>query len=130
PKPEARVWATADGNRLPLVVEGREGAGRVFFMAFDYARPPMRVWAGGATDVWRKILDEAAGRTSILAQLDALASPYPIGYAPGFAAASVADACHELAQMDPPRFLTIGLFLSAYIFVLVPVNYFVLKQRD
>jgi hypothetical protein len=78
--------------------------------------------------VWRKILDQASGRPSILAQSDA--TPAMRTMRSGYGLGRVGDACQELAQMDPPRFATIGLFLLAYLIVLVPVNYLVLKQRD
>jgi hypothetical protein len=128
-KPGASILATADGVRLPLVVEGRAGAGRVIFMAFDYGKPPVRMWEG-APELWGRILLSARGGLPILEYVDPRSddNSWGGGWRPGLG--RVGDACHALSQMDPPKFAWIGLFLVSYIIVLVPVNYFVLKQRD
>jgi hypothetical protein len=125
-KPGATILATADAARLPLVVEGRSGAGRVLFLAFDYSRPPVRMWEG-TPEMWGKFLLTA--RSPILEQVDPRTDySWRGGWQQG--RWRVGNACHALSQMDPPRFAWIGLFLVSYIIVLVPVNYFVLKQRD
>ena len=42
----------------------------------------------------------------------------------------LADAPFAIPQLDIPAFYVVALFLLAYIVVLVPVNYFVLKAKD
>jgi len=128
PRPGAAILATADGARLPLVVYRRSGAGQVYFTAFDYSRPPLRLWEG-APELWVKLLASARGGNPILEQIDPRTD---VAWGGGYAQSRwrVGNACHEISQMDPPKFAWIGLFLVSYILVLVPANYYVLKRRD
>ena len=128
------VLASQDG--VPLIVEGRYGMGRVYFLAFDIGREPARTWAVGMRELWREIL--TAPNTTWRLPEDAWtaaggqwANIGPYGRPqPGPAAQTLADAVRWIPQMEVPSFGFVGAFLVLYILFLVPINYFVLKALD
>lgn len=129
------VLASQEG--VPLVVEGRHDLGRVFFLAFDTGRQPARGWAEGMTELWRDIL--TAGPTTWRLPENAWTTaggawgavvPMPGMQPRGEGAQTLADAVHEIPQMEVPSFGLVGAFLVLYVLVLVPINYFVLKALD
>jgi hypothetical protein len=108
----------------PLIVTRPAGLGRVTWLAFDPTRPPFSGWSGHAS-LWRWLVSETYLRRSITDR----ATRSPVSN-PTFAADDdwLANAPMQVAQMDPPSFTTIGLFVLAYLIVLVPVNYGILAR--
>jgi hypothetical protein len=133
PRPGARTLWARPGT--PILVSWPVGAGEVFFLAADPTRPPLRDWEGLGT-LWRAILLAPTTSTHYLSLLEGLDQwgGFPPGYPgsyPGYSRLpSLASACLQVSQMDVPAFGFIGLFLLAYIAVLVPGNYAFLKRRD
>lgn len=129
PLPGATVMDRHQGR--PAIVRGTRGAGRVYFLAFDPARPPFRNWEG-SVDFWKSLLLDP--RDSRLLQAIATSEANNGQWNPGFGGTGgqprLADAPYAISQLDIPAFYVVAIFLLAYIVVLVPVNYFVLKAKD
>jgi hypothetical protein len=122
--PGARVAAEMQG--MPLVVERRFGAGKVVFCAFDPSAPPFAEWVG-TRSMWSALVAGIPDPelVSLLARNDD-----PVGEEYGARGPRLSLAPFSISQLDVPAFYVVALFLVAYIIVLVPVNYFVLKARD
>lgn len=127
PKPGAVVLASENGT--PLAVSGRFGSGTVKLLTFDPSAAPFRDWKG-VTGLWKALLlnDRPKSLVQTLANTDDNAQFGYRRYNGG--ATRLADAPFSIPQLDIPAFYVVALFLLAYIVVLVPVNYFVLKARD
>jgi hypothetical protein len=123
------VWARPG---LPMLAAWPVGAGQVVFLAADPARPPLRGW-DGLTDLWRYFLFQRSPATHYLSTVDEseqFGGGAPYYYGQSGRQPALANACLQVSQMDVPGFAFIGLFLLAYIVVLVPLNYQFLKRRD
>ena len=127
--------ALAAENGVPLVAERTYGVGKVVFLAFDYKSSPFRDW-NGQTDFWKEIVQFPSG-SPIAPTITAVPNDYysyyggggyggPGGGSPDFALMRVVA---QNPSVKMPSMGTIGLFLLAYLVVLVPLNYFVLKRR-
>ncbi len=128
PKPGAVVSVSEEG--VPIVVTGRKGAGRVVFLAFDPALSPFREWEG-MRQVWSRILTQPAPpqMTSVISMTDS-GEDWNRGMYGGERSNTLAQAPFSISQLDIPAFYVVALFLLAYIIVLVPVNYALLKKWD
>ena len=118
PRPGALVLAQQDG--LPLVVEGTLGAGKVIFLAFDVARPPLRSWPG-QNALWNVLFSRADAGTRYV-QAVATDSRQGVVWRLGRLVMNV-------PSMKAPPLWWLGVFLVTYLLVLVPVNYGLLKWR-
>lgn len=127
-KADARVLArAADG--LPLVVAGAWGAGRVVVIAYDPTTLPFARWSGtGEKAFWSGLL--TASRLSSL--LGSAARRQESGGSGGFYGwgPTLASAVTRAPALDAPGISVVGLFLLAYVLVLVPLNYLILKRLD
>lgn len=125
-KPDARALFGPGPGRLPLVSARPYDAGVVVFTAFDYLAPEFRGWAGAPT-LWADLLrcgNEALSARGLLAS----ASGYNYGYFRS--APALADALAGQQAANTPALATILVFLGAYIVLLVPVSYYILKRLD
>ena len=105
----------------PLIAARAVGAGRIALAAFDYAAAPVKYW-DGQTAMWQRLIAQAPAAPS-LTEGGEQAFPYE----PEIALSDAAT--YTPAAALPPFWLLLG-FLGAYIVVLVPVNYAVLKRWD
>ena len=128
--PQPGAVTTVSESGVPVVVSGRKGAGRVVFLAFDPTLSPFREWEG-MRQVWSRILTQPSPH-----QMLPVVSASDVGemYGPGMYGSetrgTLAQAPFAISQLDIPAFYIVALFLLAYIVVLVPVNYFLLKKWD
>jgi hypothetical protein len=127
PKPGSQVLASEGG--VPLVVRGNQGSGRVVFVAFDPSAPPFRNWDAVDT-FWKNLLTDQRTPSVVRTISDRDLGEQFGGYNPNSGQSKLADAPYAIPQLDIPAFYIVAVFLLAYIIVLVPVNYFVLKARD
>jgi hypothetical protein len=127
PKPGSKILASEGGT--PLVVKGGKGSGQVIYLAFDPSAPSFRNWDGNDA-FWKSILLQKRTTSLVSAVSDRDASEQFGGYNPGSGQLRLADAPYAIPQLDIPAFYIVAVFLLAYIVVLVPVNYFVLKAKD
>lgn len=113
----------------PLIVERRYGTGRVIFLAFDINAAPFKDW-DGQTEFWKSIIKrgpaDCVTETS-LAFADDIGSGY-YGHQPQDLN-SLASVVTRNPSIKTPSISVIGLFLLAYLVVLVPVNYLFLRKR-
>lgn len=99
----------------PFLVHQQRGSGRVTYFALDFGLAPMDGWAGNEA-FWKQVLNPLQ------------ASP------PLYSSYQVAGALNDLLAnisvngLPSPWFLL--LFLFSYGFVLVPLNYLVLKKLN
>jgi hypothetical protein len=126
-KPDAGVLFGTD--RLPLVVSRPYGAGVIVFTAFDYLAPEFRGWAG-APAFWRDLLRCGNNAVSPRSALASLANDDRRFYYGGNASTPLADALAGQQAGNTPSWWTVAIFLAAYILLLVPVSYLLLKKLD
>ncbi|MFB3880310.1 MAG: hypothetical protein ACE149_03555 [Armatimonadota bacterium] len=105
----------------PLIALRPFGAGRIAMTSFDYTSAPVKYW-DGQTAMWQRLIAQAAAPPSVTQGAEA-----SLPYDPQIALADAAT--YTPAAALPPFWLLLG-FLAAYIIVLVPVNYAVLKRWD
>ncbi len=119
PKPLPGVRTLA-----PALVTGPYGAGWVSVTTRDLAAAPLApaFWAAALTSP-RTLLGAATAHDAALAQ-----SYY--GYNNGGDSALLSSAVLRGPSLDAPGTWVIGLFLLAYLVILVPVNYLILKRLD
>ncbi len=111
--PTARVLL-ADGD-LPLIVRGRYGSGWVDFLAVDPNAEPLRSWPGKA-DLWYTLIASTGQQPS---------------WTDGFSDWQTArDATLTTSSTVLPTFFQLCGFLLAYIVLVGPVNYLLLKRLD
>ena len=133
-EPSAGAEVLVPGENGPWLVRRRLGAGQVWFIPFDVLGPAWSNWSG-ATALWRWLLARRAGAVMVNAlgvQEDAAES---WRYGPGAAGwnpmdSHLAVAPYAISLMDVPSFYLVAGFLLAYVIILVPVNYLVLKAID
>jgi hypothetical protein len=103
----------------PLAAVSRAGAGRIAMTAFDFTSAPVKYWDGQSA-MWQRLLAEAPSAPSLTVSGEDR-PPYGDWI-------TLADAAtYTPAASLPPFWLLLG-FLGAYIIVLVPVNYSLLKR--
>jgi hypothetical protein len=119
---------------IPLIARWPVGSGEVAFLAFDCARPPVRGWAGQA-GLWNDLLSSAQGTTPLLREALSGHSTSPYGYG-GYPGTSwlgwrdaLANSVLNIPAMRTPPFGWVAAFLVAYVLLLVPINYQILKWR-
>lgn len=122
-KPGAYALLGGQNGTTPLVSARSYGAGRVVFTSFDYVDPTFRGWKG-APALWRDLL--RSGNEEIQAR-DLLSENGEQFQGSG---QRMADALAGKQASSAPNIWTIAGFLLAYITLLIPVNYFLLKRLD
>lgn len=121
-RPDATLLFGED-KKAPLVSSRPYGAGVVVFTAFDYLAPELRGWKG-ASALWRDLL--RSGNLSVSPR-DLLESH---GHFTQGDNLILADALAGRQATSAPAFSTVALFIGAYLFLLIPLNYFILKKMD
>ena len=131
--------ADASTSNGGLTAARNEGAGRVVWLSFDPTRPPFLDWSG-QENLWRAVFAQTARPARLSGVDERLETPgYSIdgGSFYGNENDAVKSATNllrrELAsspQMRTPPAAAIAWFLALYVFILVPVNYVVLRAID
>jgi hypothetical protein len=113
-----------DGERAdtPVIVEGSCGLGRVRLVAFDLDTPPFTTW-DGQTAFWRALLTRFS---------PVMSRPNPNKQGFGSDVPELADALkrnRETFESVPViSFGWVALFILFYIFLVGPLDYFILKK--
>lgn len=102
----------------PLVASCPRGAGHVYFVAFDVTQAPFDGWSGAA-GFWRWLLKPAPVPAP---PTDAVQAPVEIG------AAGLAGLAAQFPGMPPPELGGLFLLIFAYLAVVGPVDYFLLRR--
>jgi hypothetical protein len=100
-------------GRLPLIVERRVGAGAVTVFAADPVAPPLSSWAGMPV-VWRDLVAER---------------PSSLWTTPRIGPELQAGTAERLLGLRAPTMNGVFLLIAAYIVLVGPLNYLVLKSR-
>lgn len=125
-KPGGSLIASSAG--MPLVVSRKYGAGRVIFIAFDPASSPFNIW-NGQIGFWKNLIMSSEGIDKLaISSRGAFKDSYS-GYRDYSGTGGILQTISESPNVSTPSFATIGLFLLAYLLVLVPVNYIVLNKK-
>ncbi len=118
---------------VPVVAEREYGMGRVVFLALDCQSSPFRDW-NGQTEFWKNIL--SATKSAPLVEASA-PNRYLAPTRPRYHTYSryrtpqqnyLADVVEQSPYTRTPSLNSITLFLIAYLVVLSPVNYLILKR--
>ncbi len=124
PGPGASVWLQEStdkpGAKVPLVVQGACGLGRVMVIAFDVDTPPFTGWAG-QVPFWKQMTQQFV---PVLAQKGGR------GAADGQDIRGVLKHGLEAHGDDVPvvSFGWVALFIAFYIGLVGPLDYFILKK--
>lgn len=110
--------ALAEQDTTPLIVQRETGQGRVTFLALDLGLSPFGAWAG-EKKMW-----------STLLQPDALAA---VETPPDVSPHQLVDqrmmnALSNLPALDLPSVRWVVPLLAIYVFLVGPINYFVLRR--
>lgn len=123
-QPGARVLL-ADPQAGPLILERPYGNGVVLFTTFDYMDPVFTSWQG-APSFWRDLLhcDNFAASPIHMLQNDGtwMGTTGDLDY--------LMDALANPKVTQLPPWPLLATFAFGYIFLLVPINYLVLKWLD
>lgn len=118
-------------NGMPIVAERDYGAGRVVFLAFDVKAAPFKDW-DGQIRFW-KIWITATTDGPILPTEARFAGDAFYGNYSGYQSydqnAGLASVVMQTPSIKTPSITAVGLFLVAYLVILVPVNYAVLRAK-
>ncbi|MCC6174219.1 MAG: hypothetical protein IT305_02850 [Chloroflexi bacterium] len=114
PTEDARVLLVQDS--IPLIVERWRGNGRVTFVGPDLALEPFRSWPA-ADALWQRIL--VGGRPPLPTLEDASLSDY-----------ALQTTLAQLLDLGLPSPGLVAAFLLAYVLVVGPVQYAVLRRLD
>jgi len=126
-KPGVCSYAEVNGG-VPVFARRDYGAGRVIFFAFDHLSPPFRDW-NGQIDFWKGIVSTANSMALVSAELKE-DDPNQINQHPyATIDPGLVGVVQENASVSIPYFNIVAGFLLAYVVVLVPVNYFILKKK-
>ncbi len=106
-----------------LVFARPYGTGTVVFTAFDYLDPTVRAWKS-APSLWRDLLRCNSNLISPRRTLAMNARYAENSVQP------LADAMAGKQATNAPPMLTVTIFMAAYLLLLVPVSYFILKKMD
>jgi hypothetical protein len=104
----------------PTITSCPYGSGVVVFTDFDLFAPEFRAWQG-APAFWRDLLrcsNQFISPRRLLESQSGDSSP------------QLADALAGKQATSLPDWRAIALFLAAYLFLLIPVNYLLLKKLD
>ncbi len=108
---------------LPLIVQKEKNKGNIVYMAFDLALQPFANWTGNA-DLWTDLLSRfdphhmiSAGSTKAMNQ-----RPYQ--------AQEMTWVLRNIPSSGLPSAATLGLVLLAYLLILGPGIYLLLKKYD
>jgi hypothetical protein len=123
-KPGASVHAdvteepdAVDLDARPVVIQASCGLGRVLLVAFDLDAPPFTTWEGQAA-LWKTIQSELAVGQAVQAP----------GRTRGELAFDLQSALETFGDIPTISFGWVALFLLAYIALVGPVDYFLLKK--
>ncbi len=129
PKPLPGVHVVQSSGKA-LMVAGPYGAGTVTMTAFDPTAPAFRsATAAALPPVWQTLFSSRPpASASVLARAafhEENTGQYYYGSSP-----RLSETVIRGPSLDAPGTLVIALFLLAYLVILVPVNYLVLKRLD
>jgi hypothetical protein len=126
------------GAGMPLAVRKRAGFGEVIFVAFDPTRNPFATWEG-AGRFWDWLLElNPTGTKAVSADSPAAPASRNVrmsmrgrGYYPGGGqgiSQMLVTAVNQFTEVKPISFAFVVGFLAAYVILVGPVDYFVLKK--
>lgn len=109
-----------DGDSgLPLLAIVSRGAGRVAYVAIDMATAPFRAWEGSSR-LWARLLPQ-----------DQAAQQFGGGFPVEEEAANIlSQALGSLPSLDVPPAELLLIVIVAYILLIGPVSYLVLRRMD
>jgi hypothetical protein len=124
--PDSRILLPGLSPRSPLVTARPYGSGTIVFVAFDPSAPEFRSWRA-APQFWKDLLscgDRTIDPARSIHTADQVMPWMTMGrYV-------LADALAGARASRAPPWYGIAIFLAAYILLLVPISYFILKRLD
>ena len=128
--PGVRVVQAAPDNS-PQIIAGPYGAGTVTLTAFDPTLPAFQsANAAALPPVWQTMFqdlpDYSSSVLTVTGQREENTNAFYFGASPPL----LSEAVMRGPSLDAPGTAVIALFLLAYLIILVPVNYLILKRLD
>ncbi len=118
---DATLWCGSE--KRPLIAMRKAGAGRVVMTSFDYGAAPVRHWDGQFA-LWTRLLARAEATSSLTEDTESKRDPYDYGRT------TLQQAAGYTPEARLPSIWLIVGFLFAYLIVLAPLQYAVLKRMD
>ncbi|MEI6914866.1 MAG: hypothetical protein WCL39_07030 [Armatimonadota bacterium] len=112
PNAQARVFMTWEGR--PILTGRPMGLGGVFFLSIDPTTAAVQKWSG-----YERLLARVLS-TAYQSRRDP--EEIEINH--------LSSVVREMPSSTPPSMELVGLFLLAYVMILVPANYMVMARRD
>jgi hypothetical protein len=110
-------------DRGPLLFRKRHGLGTITFTAADMLGPSWRNWPGLAS-AWQDLLAPSL----LTGEERVLRSRVSYGY--DYQSQNLINGLRQIPALRPPSFAMLGAYLCLYLFVMVVVNYLVLRRLD
>lgn len=118
--PEAGTRPIISQGDLPLVLEWTIDKGYLDFIALDASGSPFDAW-NGAISFWEKLLAPGAAYPT--------SAPLDISARQQFAS-GIVYPLSNLPMLDLPSIKGLALLLAIYIFLVGPINYWVLRRKN
>jgi hypothetical protein len=123
----AQSLAEESNPKLPIVVQGSRGLGRVTLLAFDTEQGPFTIWEN-RRDFWPALLEIKPKREDPRTPGNWM--PGRFGYEE-YSTDVSGQLCTELEQFGEVRvipFAWVALFIFVYILIVGPLDYLILKK--
>jgi hypothetical protein len=129
PRHPSRVVAEEENPKLPTIIEGSRGLGRITLLAFDTDQGPFTVWEN-RRDFWQALFEIKKSQT------ETAGNPNLWRGRGGFMGDSgdndlASQLCTQLEQFGEVRvipFSWVALFIFVYILIVGPLDYIILKK--
>ena len=125
--PTAGVWL-ADGDR-PLLVEATAGRGMVMLATFDWTQDAVTEWSGFTSMLRQALVRLTYGNAGSGSSIGSVGGKLGGGATTSIAnkGGALAQALGNIPALDLPPWWLIGTLVFAYVLLVGPVNYFVLR---
>ncbi|MBI4499047.1 MAG: hypothetical protein HY689_14250 [Chloroflexi bacterium] len=117
--------ALAAQGDLPLVALAERGSGSVLFLAFDPSLEPLAGWPG-LPGLWRELLSRT--NPEVLVPAGGVVGPPGFARGASFQNPGIASALSNLPALDLPSVKVLAGIIAAYVLLVGPVNYLVLRR--
>lgn len=122
------VWLS-DGGR-PLLIEETAGAGLVSMATFDWTQDPVASWSGSTGLLRQVYVRSTYGNGASPNSGGAIMTKFGMNNSVATKGGTLSQALASLPSLDLPAWWLIGALVCVYVFLVGPLNYFVLRALN
>jgi len=122
------AWLS-DGVR-PLLIEERAGAGLVSMATFDWTQDPIASWSGSTALLRQVYVRSTYGNGASPNSGGAMFSKFGFNGSVATKGGTLSQVLGSLPTLDLPAWWLIGALVCVYVFLVGPLNYFVLRALN